>query len=405
MAWFKRLALLVITTLPCIISAVPVADTKDHPTLNAEGKYIITLQDSISVSEFRAHMSRVADVQNRNSHGRKQHEYAGIQKTYAIGDFRAYSGAFDKDTIQLIRNDTRVADIEPDAVYTLHDSITSQHNAPWGLATLSSKRRNTATYYYDKSAGNGTFAYVVDSGINAKHVEFEGRASNGYNAINDDFTDINGHGTHVAGIIGSKSFGVAKRAELIGVKVFLNRESLISTILDGYQWAVNDIRSKSRQSRSVINMSLGGNRSRALNRAVESAFAMGILTVVAAGNDQLPARSASPASAPNAFTVGAIDANWHEWEYSNYGPEVNILAPGVEVESTFISTDTATRKLTGTSMAAPHVAGLALYVASLEDIRAPRNLRERILELGTKGRIRDLKDENPNLIAHNGAHR
>jgi oryzin len=122
---------------------------------------------------------------------------------------------------------------------------------------LSSKRRNTATYHYDKSAGNGTFAYVIDSGINSKHLEFGSRASNGYNAVNDDFTDINGHGTHVAGIIGSKSFGVAKETELIAVKVFLNRESRMSTIMDGYQWAVNDIRTKGRQSRSVVNMSLG----------------------------------------------------------------------------------------------------------------------------------------------------
>lgn len=122
---------------------------------------------------------------------------------------------------------------------------------------MSSKRRNTATYHYDKSAGNGTFAYVVDSGINTKHLEFEGRASNGYNAVDGDFTDLNGHGTHCAGIIGSKSFGVAKQTELIAVKVFLNRETLISNVLDGFQWAVHDIRTKGRQSRAVVNMSFG----------------------------------------------------------------------------------------------------------------------------------------------------
>lgn len=151
----------------------------------------------------------------------------------------------------------QVIEIEPDVVYKLHDSITAQRDAPWGLATLSNRKRHSTTYRYDRSGGNGTYAYVLDSGINTRHVEFEGRASNGYNAVNSDFTDNSGHGTHVAGIIGSKSFGVAKRAELIAVKVFMDRESLISTILEGYQWAVNDIRSKNRQTVSVINMSLG----------------------------------------------------------------------------------------------------------------------------------------------------
>ncbi|GFP56060.1 alkaline protease 1 [Trichoderma asperellum] len=400
MAWFKQLALFLITALPRI-AALPVNDANDN-SISAEGRYIVTLQNNIPPSEFRSHMSRVAAIQYRNSGNHKPH--VGIERTYAIGEFQAYSGAFDGDTLKMIRNDTRVAEIEPDAVFTLHDKASSQFNAPWGLATLSSKRRNTATYHYDKSAGNGTFAYVVDSGINTKHLEFEGRASNGYNAVDGDFTDLNGHGTHCAGIIGSKSFGVAKQTELIAVKVFLNRETLISNVLDGFQWAVHDIRTKGRQSRAVVNMSFGGNFSRAVNHAVESAFEMGVFTVVAAGNDQKPARDVSPASAPNAFTVGAIDADWHEWEHSNFGPEINIFAPGVEIESTFISTEMATRKLSGTSMAAPHVTGLALYLLALEDLKTPTMLRERILGLGTRNRIHNLKDESPNLIAHNGLH-
>lgn len=113
---------------------------------------------------------------------------------------------------------------------------------------------------------------------------------------------------------------------------------------------------------------IGGPASRALNGAIDTAFRLGILTVVASGNEGIPARYVSPASAPNAFTVGAIDPDWNEWEYSNYGPEVNILAPGIAVESTYISTDNATSTLSGTSMAAPHVAGLAMYLAAYENI-------------------------------------
>lgn len=156
----------------------------------------------------------------------------------------------------------QVAEIEPDTVISLHDEISykeaaSQSNAPWGLATLSSKRRNTGTYHYDKSAGNGTFAYILDTGINVNHVDFEGRASFGYNAVDGEFTDLNGHGTHCAGIIGSKSFGVAKQAQLIAVKTFRNHETLMSTVMDAYQWAANDIRTKNRVGLAVINMSLG----------------------------------------------------------------------------------------------------------------------------------------------------
>ncbi|EHK44933.1 hypothetical protein TRIATDRAFT_198568 [Trichoderma atroviride IMI 206040] len=411
MAWFKHVALLLIAALPRI-TALPVNDANDandanENSISAEGRYIVTLQNNIPMPEVRNHMSRVAAIQYRNS-GNHKLPHTGIEKAYAIGEFRAYVGAFDLDTLQMIRNDTRVAEIEPDTVVSIREETSykaaSQSNAPWGLATLSSKRRNTGTYHYDTSAGNGTFAYVLDSGINVNHIEFEGRASNGYNAVDGDFTDIQGHGTHCAGIIGSKSYGVAKKAQLIAVKTFRNQETLMSTVMDAYQWSANDIRTKNRVGLAVINMSLGGSYSRAMNHAVESAFDMGILTIVAAGNEGRPARLVSPASAANAFTVGAIDADWHQWEHSNFGPEVNIFAPGVNIESTYISTDMATRKLSGTSMAAPHVAGLALYLCALEKIDNPITLRERILDLGTRGRIHKLRGESPNLIAHNNLH-
>lgn len=155
----------------------------------------------------------------------------------------------------------QVAEIEPDTVVNIRNETlykaASQPNAPWGLATLSSKRRNTGTYHYDTSAGNGTFAYVLDTGINIDHIEFEGRASYGYNAVGGEFTDLQGHGTHCAGIIGSKSYGVAKKAQLIAVKAFRNHETLMSTVMDAYQWAANDIRTKNRLGLAVINMSLG----------------------------------------------------------------------------------------------------------------------------------------------------
>ena len=134
----------------------------------------------------------------------------------------------------------------------------SQSDAPWGIAALSSTEPGeNDTYSYDSSAGKGGYAYVVDSGINVDHEDFGGRASLGYNAAGGEHEDSVGHGTHVAGTIGGKTYGVAKEANLISVKVFLGETSSTSIILEGYQWAVNDAVENKRESRSVINMSLG----------------------------------------------------------------------------------------------------------------------------------------------------
>ena len=148
---------------------------------------------------------------------------------------------------------------------------------------------------------------------------------------------------------------------------------------------------------------IGGPYSFALNNAVEAAFELGVLIVVAAGNEGSLARDVSPASAANALTVGAIDALWQQCSFSNYGPEVNIQAPGLDIESAYIATDNATAILSGTSMAAPHVAGLAMYVAALEKTNTAEELRNKILDMGIKGKAKSLTSDTPNLIAHNGA--
>ena len=148
-------------------------------------------------------------------------------------------------------------------------------------------------------------------------------------------------------------------------------------------------------------MSLGGPYSAAFNSAVRSAFNYGILTVVASGNENTPASYGSPSSAPEAITVGAVNYNWIEDSYSNYGPTVDILAPGTGVVSAYIGSTSATAALTGTSMACPHVAGLALYLAVRENINSPGALTSRIKALGTAGVTRR-KYGSPNLIAYNG---
>ncbi|KAL7913995.1 peptidase S8/S53 domain-containing protein [Trichoderma velutinum] len=406
MAWFKTLALFLLTVTP-YVTAHPLRSTRefsilDIDALEPEAKYIVTLQRNITPSKFKTHITKINDTYHRNSLDDEQNRPSGVERTYAIGDYRAYSGVFDKDTIALLWNDTDVAEIEKDEYFTIQKLVTQRH-APWGIAALSSKKPGAKSYRYNKSAGNGTFAYVVDTGININHVEFGGRASVRYSIDPNDLLDNNGHGTHVAGIIGGKTFGVAKQTEIIAVKVFVNNGGATSDVLDGFQWAVQDIVLKSRQSRSVINISAGGYFSYAFNLAVNAAFELGVLTVVSAGNEAIPARYISPASAANALTVGAIDIEWKQCYFSNFGPEVNIQAPGLNIESAYLATDNATAIMSGTSMAAPHVAGLALYLAALEKTESAGQLRDRILELGVDNKAKDLTAETPNVIAHNGA--
>jgi oryzin len=149
-----------------------------------------------------------------------------------------------------------VAAIEEDQIFYLQE-ISSQSSTPWGLGTISSRDPGSDIYTYDNSAGQGSFAYVVDSGVNIDHVEFEGRASRGYNAVGGVHDDTLGHGTHVAGIAAGRTYGVAKLANIIDVKVFVGRTASTTIIIDGYQWAVNNIIATGRQSRAIINMSLG----------------------------------------------------------------------------------------------------------------------------------------------------
>lgn len=199
----------------------------------------------------------------------------------------------------------QVAHVEEDQIWYI-DALTSQSGAPWGLGAISHKGEASTTYIYDTSAGEGTYAYVVDTGINVDHEEFGGRASLAYNAVGGQHVDSVGHGTHVAGTIGGETYGVSKKANLLSVKVFQGESSSTSIILDGFNWAANDIVSKGRTGKSAINMSLGeyhqlspqtmtiltsddpgGGYSYAFNQAVEDAYDEGVLSVVAAGNDNV----------------------------------------------------------------------------------------------------------------------
>jgi subtilisin family serine protease len=295
----------------------------------------------------------------------------------------------------------------------------NQENAPWGLARLSSTGPvtgpNPVYTYRAEASGAGVTVYIIDTGINEKHVEFENRARKGPNFIEDSNglissnNDIIGHGTHVAGTIGGKEYGVAKSVNLVGIKVFNDHTGTATTIdiIRALEWVVNQVPTNG-SPKAVVNLSLGGGSSPAMDAAVAATVRKGIVVVVAAGNDggrvthasfpdlelmqtEVDADTTSPAREPLAITVGAIDNKDMRASFSNYGRKIDIFAPGVNILSAWIAkpgetpTNKENKEIQGTSMgmfiftilqiqgtvtdfqtliAAPHVAGVAVSVLS-----------------------------------------
>jgi cerevisin len=253
-----------------------------------------------------------------------------------------------------------------------------------GLARISHRRRLTFgtfnRYEYAAHGGEGVDVYVIDTGINVKHEEFGDRASWGKTMPQNDVDDDgNGHGTHCAGTIASRKYGVAKSANVVAVKVLgSNGSGSMSDVVGGVVWAAQTAAAKlhaaqaefkatgkSKHKGSVANMSLGGGKSRALDDAVNRAVTAGMHFAVAAGNDNKDACNYSPAAAELAVTVGASTLSDDRAYFSNHGKCVDVLAPGLNILSTWIGSTSATNTISGTSMASPHTAGLLAYLLSL----------------------------------------
>jgi len=279
---------------------------------------------------------------------------------------------------------------------------TLQADAPWGLCRVSSKKfsKGHSKYIYPNSAGSGIDVYVIDTGINVDHHDFDGRAKWGITIPKfDQDADRNGHGTHCAGIIGGRSHGIAKNVNLIAVKVLRsNGYGTTSDVVAGVEWVVNQSRVAGRRGKSsVANMSLGGGKSMALDRAIESAVASGVHFAVAAGNDAADACLYSPAGVETAISVGAMNVKNSMAYFSNFGACVDIFAPGVDILSTWIGSPDAVNTISGTSMASPHVAGvMALYLA--ENEYTPEELKKVIIEDGLASKLEGIPDDTVNLL-------
>ncbi|TVY38691.1 Subtilisin-like protease, partial [Lachnellula occidentalis] len=331
----------------------------------------------------------------------------GAMDVFAMGGWRGMALEAEDDMMMEIANTDMVSYIEADTIVRT-SSFIQQATAPAGLDRLSHAAVGGSSYVFDDSAGAGITAYVVDTGIRTSHSEFGGRATFAANFVNTVDTDEDGHGSHVAGTIGGATFGVAKSVHLVAVKVLdANGAGSNSGVIAGLNFVAQNATASGLAGKAVMNMSIGGSKSTALNSAVAALVKAGVIVVVAAGNENQDASNTSPASAPSAITVGAIDANDAKASFSNFGPVVDIFAPGVNVLSVGIKSDTSTATLSGTSMASPHITGLCAYLMTLENLTAAANVTARIMALaGSTGAVvTGAGSGTTTLIGNNGSGR
>jgi len=326
-----------------------------------------------------------------------------------------------------LRRHPDVEYIEQDQeVHTLKSDYETEKNAPWGLARIS--HRDTLSfgtfnkYLYSEGGGDGVDVYVIDTGTNVKHVDFEGRATWGKTIpTNDADEDGNGHGTHCSGTVAGKKYGVAKKANVIAVKVLRsNGSGTMSDVVKGVEYAAESHSAKLAAAKdgkhkgfkgSAANMSLGGGKSPTLDLAVNAAVDAGIHFAVAAGNDNADSCNYSPAAAEKAVTVGASTLADERAYFSNYGKCNDIFAPGLNILSTWIGSDIATNIISGTSMASPHIAGLLAYLLSLQPAKdsayavadiTPKKLKGHLISVATEGALSDVPTNTKNILAWNG---
>lgn len=371
-----------------------------------DNQYIIKLNNAVGTT-LKERVERIREAVGED-HMRAMHVYSSL----ADHGFPAFSAHLSDAGLKLLQEHADVLTIEQDQVVSIND-CTSESNPDWGLARVNHRNyTDSSTYTYDYSNGGdgtGVDAYIIDTGIYCENDDFTskkvGTCTFGYTTVTSgiinpepDETDGNGHGTHCAGTVAGQTYGVAKEANLIAVKVLSDAGSgSMSGVMDGIDWVAQQVSSNKRPS--VANLSLGGGYSEAQNEAVEAAVKAGVSMIVAAGNDDKDACDYSPASAESAITVAASDSNNKRAYYSNYGSCVDIFGPGSEITSAWIGSPSATNTISGTSMASPHVCGTAAKYLSEDTSLTPAQITSKILAQASTDEISDVKG-SPNLMAY-----
>ncbi|MFI0964852.1 S8 family peptidase [Streptomyces sp. NPDC021080] len=363
---------------------------------SVSGSYIVTLKRGV-----RAPSSVGAAAVAGLYGARISHTYGTALNGFAV---RA-----DRRQARRIAADPRVASVVQDTRVTfegVRDTGTApgggrRNPPPWGLDRIDQRGRPLdGRYTAPASAGAGVTVYVIDTGIRITHRDFGGRASYGWDFVDNDRTaeDGNGHGTHVAGTIAGTAYGVAKKARVVAVRVLDDRGAgSTAQVIAGIDWVTRHARKP-----AVANLSLGGYANDRLDAAVRNSIASGVTYTVAAGNSGLPASLYSPARVAQALTVGATDRSDARAGFSDTGPALDLFAPGVDITSTSYTGDTARATCSGTSMASPHAAGAAALYLADRPRAAPAQVVKALVGQAVPGKVSDAGPGSPNRLLHVG---
>lgn len=361
-------------SVPLALGGVTAAGASDLAPLHTSpegvpGEWFVVLEDSLSATSTEpASMGISADQVN--------HTYESVLNGYAVG--------MSQTEVEELRSQEGVAYIEQVGE--------AEAFVPWGLDRIDQEDLPLDETYSTEADGSGTTSYIMDTGLDVDHPEFGDRATVGWDAYGGDGSDVQGHGTHVAGTVGADSYGVAPGTELVGVKVLDdNGSGSYDDIIAGIEWVAENA-----EPGSVANMSLGGPTSQALDEAANSLAESGVFLAVAAGNEGQDAGNTSPAGASGVVTVAASDETDTSAAFTNYGPAVDLYAPGVDVESTVPGG--GTDSYDGTSMASPHVAGAAALYMDANGDADQDTVLDWLVTNGGQDKIGNVPAETANVL-------
>ena len=307
-----------------------------------------------------------------------------------------FSATLSPSALEALRNNPNVSYIEADSRVTASDT---QSPVTWGLDRIDQRSLPLSNSYTYNATGTGVTAYIIDTGIRFAHTQFGGRAVSGFDSVDGGSADdCNGHGTHVAGTVGSTSYGVAKGVRLVAVRV-LNCQGSGSNsgVIAGVDWVTGN---HAAGQPAVANMSLGGGANTSLDNAVNTSINDGVSYLVAAGNNNVNACNSSPARVAAAITVGSTTSSDSRSSFSNYGSCLDIFAPGSSITSAWHTSNTATNTISGTSMASPHAAGVAALYLQTNGSASPSTVRNAIVNTATPGVISGVGSGSPNRLLY-----
>lgn len=349
-----------------------------------------------------------ADALTQTYGGTRQQTWSVALKGFLLNANEATAIAMSEDSRVAFVEEDGVArvdplgtpDNDPIVMGAPYNGSGPQLDAPWGLDRIDQRLLPLSRNYTFTGTGLGVNAYVIDTGIYPSHADFGGRAFASFDALGENGIDCNGHGTHVAGIIGSSTFGVAKNVRLLGVRVLgCSGSGAWSDVIHGINWVTwHRQQPAQRNSPAVANISVGGGGESSVDVAVRNSIRANVTYVVAAGNANADARLYSPARLPEAITVAATDMTDHRGEFSNWGLAVDLFAPGVQIPSTWIGGELMMRTLSGTSMASPHTAGVAAIYLQSHRSASPAAVRSALVNTSTNGLINNVGEQTPNRL-------